>query len=194
MDYDEIAFFHGGSLCGIPMPPGLISHAPQGVHHRAPEKARERARRKFDEYSQVDWQVIAIDTRRRLTPSAEVLAHDSDAGENPHARAEHADLLEECRTAVLCRVVALYDYHLALQRTRLDVEELQNRRRANTPATVDVATAAADEFLNRQAAARIAYLTENLDIARVISTHLVSTETSATMAKPVASTPASVRF
>ena len=76
VDYDEIAFFHGGSLYGIPMPPGLISHAPQGVHHGAPEKARERARRKFDEHSRVDWQVIAIDTRRRLTPSAEVLAHD----------------------------------------------------------------------------------------------------------------------
>ena len=76
VDYDEIAFFHGGSLYGITMPPGLITHAPQGVHHGAPEKARERARRKFDEHSRVDWQVIAIDTRRRLTPSAEVLAHD----------------------------------------------------------------------------------------------------------------------
>lgn len=76
VDYDEIAFFHGGSLYGIPMPPGLISHAPQGVHHGAPEKARERSRRKFDEYQRVDWQVIAIDTRRRLTPSPEVLAAD----------------------------------------------------------------------------------------------------------------------
>ena len=76
VDYDEIAFFHGGSLYGIPMPPGLISHAPQGVHHGAPEKARERARRKFDEHSRVDWQVIAVDTRRRLIPSAEVLAND----------------------------------------------------------------------------------------------------------------------
>ncbi|MEB3032106.1 homogentisate 1,2-dioxygenase [[Mycobacterium] nativiensis] len=76
VDYDEIAFFHGGSLYGIPMPPGLISHAPQGVHHGAPEAARERARRKFDDYPRVDWQVIAIDTRRRLTPSAEVLAKD----------------------------------------------------------------------------------------------------------------------
>ncbi|MBV8965813.1 MAG: homogentisate 1,2-dioxygenase [Mycobacteriaceae bacterium] len=76
VDYDEIAFFHGGALYGIPMPPGLISHAPQGVHHGAPEKARERTRRKFDEYSSIDWQVIAIDTRRRLAPSADVLAHD----------------------------------------------------------------------------------------------------------------------
>jgi len=76
VDFDEIAFFHSGSLYGIPMPPGLISHAPQGVHHGAPEKARERARRKFDEYSRVDWSVISIDTRRRLVPSAEVLAND----------------------------------------------------------------------------------------------------------------------
>jgi homogentisate 1,2-dioxygenase len=76
VDYDEIAFFHGGSLYGIPMPPGLVSHAPQGVHHGAPEKARERARRKFDDYDKVDWKVIAIDTRRRLIPSDEVLAND----------------------------------------------------------------------------------------------------------------------
>ncbi|WP_197380681.1 homogentisate 1,2-dioxygenase [Mycolicibacterium mengxianglii] len=76
VDFDEIAFFHGGSLYGIPMPPGLISHAPQGVHHGAPEKARERARRKFDEFTNVDWKVIAIDTRKRLIPSAEVLAND----------------------------------------------------------------------------------------------------------------------
>ena len=76
VDFDEIAFFHGGSLYGIPMPPGLISHAPQGVHHGAPEKARERARRKFDEYDSVDWRVIAIDTRKRLTPSPAVLAND----------------------------------------------------------------------------------------------------------------------
>ncbi|GAA1672252.1 hypothetical protein MMUR_49040 [Mycolicibacterium murale] len=76
VDFDEIAFFHGGSLYGIEMPPGLLSHAPQGVHHGAPEKARERARRKFDDFTKVDWKVIAIDTRRRLVPSAEVLSHD----------------------------------------------------------------------------------------------------------------------
>jgi homogentisate 1,2-dioxygenase len=76
VDYDQIAFFHGGSLYDVPTPPGLISHAPRGVHHGAREKARERAHRKFDEHSRVDWQVIAVDTRRRLTPSAEALAHD----------------------------------------------------------------------------------------------------------------------
>ena len=75
-DFDEVAFFHGGSLYGQPMPPGLISHAPQGVHHGAPERARERARRKFDEYDTIEWKVIAIDTRRRLAPSPEVLAAD----------------------------------------------------------------------------------------------------------------------
>ena len=76
VDFDEIAFFHGGSLYGQPMPPGLISHTPQGVHHGAPERARERARRTFDEYDTVDWKVIAIDTSRRLTPSDAVLAAD----------------------------------------------------------------------------------------------------------------------
>lgn len=74
VDFDEVAFFHGGSLYGQPMPPGLISHAPQGVHHGAPERARERARRLFDEYDAIEWKVIAIDTRQRLTPSPEVLA------------------------------------------------------------------------------------------------------------------------
>jgi homogentisate 1,2-dioxygenase len=76
VDFDEIAFFHSGSLYGIPMPPGLVSHAPQGVHHGAPEKARERARRKFGDYDRVDWSVIAVDTRRRLIPSPEILAND----------------------------------------------------------------------------------------------------------------------
>ena len=40
------------------------------------EKAREHARRKFDDFSTIDWKVIAVDTRQRLVPSAEVLAHD----------------------------------------------------------------------------------------------------------------------
>ncbi len=75
-DFDEIAFFHGGSLYGQQMPPGLISHAPQGVHHGAPERARERARRKFDEYDRIEWKVIAVDTRQRLVPSEAVLAAD----------------------------------------------------------------------------------------------------------------------
>jgi hypothetical protein len=107
----------------------------------------------------------------------------SDAEENPRARAERTNLLDECRTAVLSRVVALYDYYLALQRTRRDAEELQARRCANTSTTADVAPAAAGAFLNRQAAARIAYLTEDLDITRVVSTHLVSTEMSTTLAE-----------
>ncbi|MEU9359008.1 homogentisate 1,2-dioxygenase [Streptomyces sp. NPDC048301] len=74
VDYDEIAFYHGGNVFGIDMPPGLISHAPQGVHHGAPERARERSRRRFDRETRVEWKIIAIDTRRRLTPSAAVRA------------------------------------------------------------------------------------------------------------------------
>lgn len=65
-DYDEIAFYHGGNVFGVDMPPALISHAPQGVHHGIPERARERARRRFEQDQRVEWQVIAIDTRRRL--------------------------------------------------------------------------------------------------------------------------------
>lgn len=72
-DFDEIAFFHGGSMFGIGMPPGLISHAPQGMHHGIPERARERSRRKFDEFDRVEWQVISIDTRRRLIAAPAML-------------------------------------------------------------------------------------------------------------------------
>lgn len=67
VDYDEVAFYHGGSVFGVEMPAGLISHAPQGLHHGIPERARERARRRHDEDKRVEWKVIAIDTRRRLT-------------------------------------------------------------------------------------------------------------------------------
>ena len=72
-DFDEIAFFHGGSMFGVGMPPGLISHAPQGMHHGIPERARERSRRKFDEFDRVEWQVISIDTRRRLIAAPALL-------------------------------------------------------------------------------------------------------------------------
>lgn len=73
VDYDEIAFYHGGNVFGIDMPQGLLSHAPQGMHHGAPERARERSRRRHDEDSRVGWEIIAIDTRRRLIPSPAVL-------------------------------------------------------------------------------------------------------------------------
>ncbi len=69
VDFDEIAFYHGGNVFGIDMPAGLISHAPQGIHHGIPERARERSRRRFDVDERVEWQVISIDTRRRLTPT-----------------------------------------------------------------------------------------------------------------------------
>ncbi|WP_068271825.1 homogentisate 1,2-dioxygenase [Aldersonia kunmingensis] len=75
VDFDEIAFFHGGSVFGIEMPPSLLTHAPQGIHHGAPERARERARRRHDVDSRIEWKVISIDTRRRLTPSPELLTH-----------------------------------------------------------------------------------------------------------------------
>ncbi|PYE19396.1 homogentisate 1,2-dioxygenase [Williamsia limnetica] len=70
VDYDEVAFYHGGNVFGIDMPAGLLSHAPQGIHHGAPEGARARARRRADIDDRVEWKIISIDTRRRLQPSA----------------------------------------------------------------------------------------------------------------------------
>lgn len=73
-DYDEVALFHSGGLFGVQMPPGLISHSPQGIHHGPPERARERARRVFADYDRIDWSVMSIDVRRPLTVSDELRA------------------------------------------------------------------------------------------------------------------------
>ena len=75
-DYDEIALFHGGTFLGFELPKGLITHAPQGLHHGAPEGLREHARRTHAEIDRLDWQIIAVDTRRPLQPSDAVRAHD----------------------------------------------------------------------------------------------------------------------
>jgi homogentisate 1,2-dioxygenase len=70
-DYDEVTFIHGGSLFGQPLPPGVVSHYPQGLHHGPPESAREQARRTFAEFDRVEWQIISVDCSRplRLDPS-----------------------------------------------------------------------------------------------------------------------------
>lgn len=75
-DYDEIALFHGGTFLGFDLPKGLITHAPQGIHHGAPEALREHARRTHAAIDRVDWQIIAVDTRQPLRPAAAVRAHD----------------------------------------------------------------------------------------------------------------------
>lgn len=75
-DYDELALFHGGSFLGMDLPKGLVTHAPQGLHHGAPEALREHARRTHDEIDRVNWEIIAVDTRRPLTPSDAVRAFD----------------------------------------------------------------------------------------------------------------------
>lgn len=76
-DFDEIAFYHGGSVFGVDMPAGLISHAPQGIHHGPPERVRERARRLHDQMDRVEWMVIGIDSRHRLSPSPALLAYEA---------------------------------------------------------------------------------------------------------------------
>lgn len=84
VDFDEIAFYHGGSVFGVDMPAGVVSHAPQGLHHGVPERGRERSRRRFDLDTRVEWQVVAIDTRRRLVPSRAIL--DAAAGTTSEVR------------------------------------------------------------------------------------------------------------
>jgi len=75
VDFDEVAFYHGGHTFGVQMPLGLLSHAPQGIHHGAPERARQRARRLHEEHSRVEWQVVNIDSRRRLVPTEAARAY-----------------------------------------------------------------------------------------------------------------------
>lgn len=68
-DNEEVLFFHGGSFLGAPMPLGLLDHAPQGLHHGAPEFAREMARKTHDKFNRIEWQIIAIEAQKPLTPS-----------------------------------------------------------------------------------------------------------------------------
>jgi homogentisate 1,2-dioxygenase len=68
-DYDEVILYHGGSFLGTPLPAGLISHAPQGIHHGPPERAREHARQRHHDFSRVEWQMISFDVTRPLTVS-----------------------------------------------------------------------------------------------------------------------------
>ncbi len=79
-DYDEVAFYHGGSFLGHPLPKGLMALSPQGLHHGAPERVREYAREKHDEISRVDWEIIAIDTARPLHVDPELRAGGPSSG------------------------------------------------------------------------------------------------------------------
>mgnify|MGYP000176837885 CR=1 FL=1 len=78
IDYDEFALFHGGDFLGIPLPKGQISHSPQGIHHGAPLMAREFSRAQHDAIDRVNWEIIAWDTARPLTPTAAVTALDKE--------------------------------------------------------------------------------------------------------------------
>jgi homogentisate 1,2-dioxygenase len=76
-DYDELILYHGGTFLGQELPTGLIAHSPQGIHHGAPEEIREFARANHDEIDRVDWQMISIDTRRPLRPTAALIAYEA---------------------------------------------------------------------------------------------------------------------
>jgi len=65
-DYDEIALIHGGKSLGQPLPPGLISHDPQGIHHGMPDRARLKSRREWDQHARMEWQIIMVEAARPL--------------------------------------------------------------------------------------------------------------------------------
>ena len=68
-DYDEVTFYHGGNFLGAPLPGGLVEHAPQGLHHGAPEIARVMARKHHDKVSRLEWQIVAVETSLPLAPT-----------------------------------------------------------------------------------------------------------------------------
>lgn len=68
-DFDEITFYHGGSFLGTPLPPGLFEHAPQGIHHGAPEIARVMARKTHEKHSRLEWKIVCIETTKPLVPT-----------------------------------------------------------------------------------------------------------------------------
>ena len=69
-DFDEVTFYHGGTFLGAPLPKGLVEHAPQGVHHGAPEMAREFARKSHEKVSRLEWQIVCIETSKPLAATA----------------------------------------------------------------------------------------------------------------------------
>jgi homogentisate 1,2-dioxygenase len=65
-DYDEIALIHGGTSLGQPLPPGMISHDPQGIHHGMPDRARLKSRREWDQHVRMEWEIIMVEAARPL--------------------------------------------------------------------------------------------------------------------------------
>lgn len=68
-DCDEVTFYHAGNFLGAPLPKGLIEHAPQGLHHGAPEIARTMARATHDKVQSLEWKIVCIETTRTLRPT-----------------------------------------------------------------------------------------------------------------------------
>ena len=87
VDYDEVTLTHGGTFLGFALRPGALAHSPQGLHHGAPEMARDHARATHDDHDRVDWEIISVDTVRPLNVDPESLAavqprtEEADAGD-----------------------------------------------------------------------------------------------------------------
>jgi len=72
-DYDEVIFVHGGNFLGAPLQIGMLEHDPQGLHHGAPEKVRELARKFHDQVDRIEWQIVALETEKPMKPTAAFL-------------------------------------------------------------------------------------------------------------------------
>lgn len=79
-DFDEVTFVHGGNFFGIPLKKTLLEHAPQGVHHGAPEAARVMARATHDKVTRLEWQIVCIETEKPLRPTPALRALTDGAG------------------------------------------------------------------------------------------------------------------
>ncbi|MGV9803639.1 homogentisate 1,2-dioxygenase [Mycobacterium sp. NPDC003449] len=74
IDCDEFIFAHGGEVLGMPLIPATINHYPQGLHHGLPEAVSELARKNWKRDEYYNQKLIAVDTRRPLTPTPQAVA------------------------------------------------------------------------------------------------------------------------
>jgi homogentisate 1,2-dioxygenase len=78
MDYDELAFFHSGSVLGQALAPASFNHAPQGMHHGFAAEFTDMVRKNAKPGDHFDNKIILVDTKQRLVPTPEALAKRRD--------------------------------------------------------------------------------------------------------------------
>ncbi|KUN06135.1 DNA helicase RuvA [Streptomyces yokosukanensis] len=71
VDYDEFTFFHSGTVLGMPIAPATMSLVPQGLHHGLPAELQEQVTKNLKPGDRIDTEVVFVDTKVPLTPTAE---------------------------------------------------------------------------------------------------------------------------